>query len=291
MIRLLTLLFVGLAAIVGVLWLLFLGGVIYIVPETQYAVKTRLGEVVGVIREHRWRVGYQLPALHKVYRYPSKIQSYDANSEPIVTQDKKKIIIDNFFKWKIDSVVLFRNAVGNISTANDRLGSIVHDAVKGVLGNVDMESIIAGKQEKVVREARGLADEKARAIGVEIVDIRFKRVQLPEANEQRVFERMKSERYKEAELARAQGREDSSRIISETDRDVRVIEAEGYRQSQEIRGEAEALSADIYASAFSKDPEFYAFWRTLETYRKTMDTGTTLVISPKSDLYKYLLQP
>jgi membrane protease subunit HflC len=247
-----------------------------------------LGYVTKVIKNQTWRVGFKVPIFHELIRYPAKLQYNDAPPEHIVTLDKKKLIVDNVFKWKIDSVQLFRNAVGNIQTANNRLASIVHDALKDVLGNTDLPDIISGKQDSILVASREIAADKARFIGATIVDIRFQKVMLPKSNELRLYERMKSERYKEAATYRSLGKEDSIRIVSETDRQFRVIQAEAYRKSQEIRGEAEATSAEIYARAFTKDTEFYSFWRTLETYRKSLDTATTLVISPKSELYKYL---
>ncbi len=270
---------------------LYITGIIYIVDEREFAVKTYLGKVSSVIKEDKWRVGILIPFLHSLTRYPAKIQAYDAAAEPIVTLDKKKLIVDNYFKWKIDDVVLFRNAVQDVYTANNRLQSIVHDAVKDVLGNINLEDIISGGQDSAIDLSKTIAQGKAKNIGVKIVDIRLKKVHLPDRNEMRVYERMKAERYREAAYYRSQGKEDSLRIVSETDREVRVLIANSYKQAQEIRGEAEALSAEIYALAFSRDAEFYSFWKTLETYRATMDTATTMVVSPKSELYKYLINP
>ncbi len=277
-----------LAVVILLLPALYIAKVVYIVDETQYAIKTRLGEVVSVVYEENWRVGFRIPGIEELYLFPAKVQSWDASPEAIVTLDKKNLIIDNYFKWKIDSVVLFRNSVGNVKTANNRLESIVHDAVKDVLGNTTLSDIVSGKQEEVIRESLKIANRNSKFLGVNIGDIRFKKVQLPKSNEERLFERMKSERYKEAAFYRSQGKEESIGIISETDKQVRIIQAEAYKTSQEIRGKAEALSAEIYANAFSQDPEFYSFWRTLQTYRNTLDSGTTLVISPKSELYQYL---
>jgi membrane protease subunit HflC len=271
--------------------LFYFTGIIYIVDERQYAVKTLLGKVIKVVKDGEWRVGYKLPILHKLARYSSKLQSYDAPPEPVVTLDKKKLIVDNFFKWKIDSVVLFRNTVGNVHTANKRLESIVHDAVKDVLGNTTLADIVSVEQELALNKSREIADEQAHLIGVTITDIRLKKVQLPKSNELRLFERMKSERYREAAFYRSKGKEDSIRIISETDRQVKVISANAYSEAQEIKGKAEGLAAETYAKAFSRDREFYSFWRTLEMYRKTIDTATTIVISPRSELYRYLANP
>ncbi|MBF0432772.1 MAG: protease modulator HflC [Fibrobacteria bacterium] len=279
---------IALLALIVLPFILYFFDIIYIVDETEYAVKTRLGKVSSVLKNEPNRIGYSIPLVHELKRYPAKLQSHDASPEHIVTLDKKKLIVDNYFKWKIDDVVLFRNAVGNVTRANNRLVSIVHDAVKDVLGNTLLSAVISEGQEIVLEKSLAIADSASRPIGVTITDIRFKKVQLPKSNELRLYERMKSERYQEAASYRSKGKEESIRIISETDRAVRVIGANAYKTAQEIRGEADALAAQVYAEAFSKDPEFYSFWRTLETYRKTLDTATTLVISPKSELYKYL---
>ncbi|MFC1584817.1 protease modulator HflC [Fibrobacterota bacterium] len=271
--------------------LMYLTGIIFIVDDAQYAVKISLGKISTIIKDQKWRVGYKIPIYHKLVRYPAKLQSHDAPPEPIVTQDKKKLIVDNFFKWKIDSVVRFRNTVGNVRTANNRLESIIHDAVKDVLGNTNLREIISDGQDSALEKSLKIADTQAHLIGVRIVDIRLKKVQLPKSNELRLFERMKSERHREAAFFRSKGKEDSIRIVSETDRQVKVIAANAYREAQEIKGEADGLAAEIYARAFSRDRDFYSFWRTLETYKKTLDTATTMVISPKSELYKYLANP
>jgi len=268
-----------------------LSGVVYIVDETDYVIQTRLSKVSKVISTQSFRVWAKIPFVHEVFTYPAKIQTYDAPEESIVTKDKKTLIVDNYFKWKIidTSLTTFRNKVQTVERANSRLVGIVHDAVKDVMGQYNLTEIVSGKQKEVLESSLQQANAKAISnIGAVIVDIHFKKVQLPLSNEARVYERMKSERSKEAEFYRARGKEDSIRIVAETDRKAQIIDAEAYKEAQTIRGKAEALSTEIYSKAFSQDPEFYAFWRTLETYRKIMDTSTTLVLSPSSELYKYL---
>ncbi len=275
-------------AIILIISLLYFSKSIYVVDQTQYAVKTRLGTVMKVIKDETTRIDIKIPFIDEVYQYPARLQFHDAPPEHIVTSDKKKLVVDNVFRWKIDDVKTFRNAVVNTETANRRLASIVHDAVKDVLGNTTLADAISEKQDSVLIKSITIADEKARKIGMKIVDIRFLKVQLPKSTELRLYERMKSERYREATTYRSQGREDSVRMVSETDKQVKIIEANAYKESKEIRGAAEALATEIYAKAYSLDPDFYGFYRTLETYRKSFDTATTIVISPKSELYKYL---
>jgi membrane protease subunit HflC len=171
--------------------LLYILGIIYIVDDRWYAVKTSLGKVSSVLTDQTLRIGVKIPIYHDLVRYPAKLQSFDAPPEHVVTLDKKKLILDNFFKWKIDSVVLFRNAVGDVRTANNRLQSIIHDAVRDVLGNTDLSNIVSGAQEEVLAKSLKIADTQARLIGVTVVDIRFKKVQLPKSNELRLYERMK----------------------------------------------------------------------------------------------------
>jgi membrane protease subunit HflC len=269
---------------------LYQSGVIYLVDQTQYSVKTSLGEIRSnaTIQNQKWRFGISIPFYSTVYRYPAKVQTQDTPPTLIITRDPQTIELDHVFKWSVDSLTLFHNSVRGVSVAVSRMESMVQDAVKDILGNVDLDSVISGNQEEILQEAIAYANKEAQRIGARILDIRFKKIQLSEENKKRIFERMRNERGTEAIDYRSVGKRDSLVIIAEAEANAKRTRAEAYKEAQIVKGDAEGKAAEIFAKAFSKDPAFYTFWKSLQTYRYSLDTGTTLVLSPSSPLFRYL---
>jgi membrane protease subunit HflC len=272
--------------IVTIAVLLFLSGFIFIVNQTDYAVVTRLGEISDVYTEPGLK--FKIPFIEKRTIYNAKILTVDSRPENIVTGDKKKLILDNYVKWKIEDPKTFRNSLSNIARAQRRVSVIAHNALKDILGTKDLRSIITTDREIVTQEAFAIAKTNAKTLGIEIVDLRIKKVEFPEVNVQKAYDRMKAERYKEANQFRSRGEEEYLRIKAETDKETSIIKANATRESKFIKAKAEGTIAKIYADAYNVDPDFYAFYRSLKTLKATTDSATTLVISPKSELYKYL---
>jgi len=215
---------------------------------------------------------------------------YDVPPEEILSRDKKSLIIDNYVRWKITNPLLFLKTVKAVPTAKTRLDDIVYSELRQELGNHDMVEIITENRELIMNKVTIASNEETSKFGIEIIDVRIRRVDLPQENESSIYARMEAERKRQANKFRSEGEEEAQKIRAATDRDKTVILAEAYKQAQKIRGEGEAVALDIYATAFSKDPSFYEFQKTLETYEKIIDQKTTLVLPADSKLFKTLAQ-
>ena len=198
--------------------------------------------------------------------------------------------IDNYVRWKITDPLLFLKTVKAIPTAKTRLDDIVYSELRQELGTHDMVEIITENRELIMEKVTIASNEETRKFGIEIIDVRIRRVDLPQENESSIYARMEAERKRQANKFRSEGEEEAQKIRAATDRDKTVILAEAYKQAQKIRGEGEARALDIYATSFSKDPSFYEFQKTLETYEKIIDQKTTLVLPADSKLFKNLAQ-
>tara|TARA_B110000014_G_scaffold199039_1_gene148310 strand:- start:698 stop:1543 length:846 start_codon:yes stop_codon:yes gene_type:complete len=272
-----------------VLLSLFVLSSIIIVDETEQIVILQFGKPVKTISEPG--LNYKLPAPFQTSNsFEKRLLEYDVPPEEILSRDKKSLIIDNYVRWKIVDPLLFLQTVKAVPTAKTRLDDIVYSELRQELGNHDMVEIITENRELIMEKVTLASNEETSKYGIEVVDVRIRRVDLPKENEASIYARMEAERKRQANKFRSEGEEEAQKIRAETDRDKTVILAESYKKSQLIRGEGEAKALDIYATSFSKDPEFYEFVRTLETYEKVIDNKTTLVLPGDSKLFKGLTQ-
>lgn len=275
-------------AVIVLLSLFFLSSII-IVDETEQIVILQFGKPVKTISEPG--LNYKLPAPFQTSNsFEKRLLEYDVPPEEILSRDKKSLIIDNYVRWKIIDPLLFLQTVKAVPTAKTRLDDIVYSELRQELGNHDMVEIITENRELIMEKVTLASNEETSKYGIEVVDVRIRRVDLPKENEASIYARMEAERKRQANKFRSEGEEEAQKIRAETDRDKTVILAESYKKSQLIRGEGEAKALDIYATSFSKDPEFYEFVRTLETYEKVIDNKTTLVLPGDSKLFKGLTQ-
>lgn len=275
-------------AVIVLLSLFFLSSII-IVDETEQIVILQFGKPVKTISEPG--LNYKLPAPFQTSNsFEKRLLEYDVPPEEILSRDKKSLIIDNYVRWKIIDPLLFLQTVKAVPTAKTRLDDIVYSELRQELGNHDMVEIITENRELIMEKVTLASNEETSKYGIEVIDVRIRRVDLPKENEASIYARMEAERKRQANKFRSEGEEEAQKIRAETDRDKTVILAESYKKSQLIRGEGEAKALDIYATSFSKDPEFYEFVRTLETYEKVIDNKTTLVLPGDSKLFKGLTQ-
>ena len=275
-------------AVIVLLSLFFLSSII-IVDETEQIVILQFGKPVKTISEPG--LNYKFPAPFQTSNsFEKRLLEYDVPPEEILSRDKKSLIIDNYVRWKIVDPLLFLQTVKAVPTAKTRLDDIVYSELRQELGNHDMVEIITENRELIMEKVTLASNEETSKYGIEVVDVRIRRVDLPKENEASIYARMEAERKRQANKFRSEGEEEAQKIRAETDRDKTVILAESYKKSQLIRGEGEAKALDIYATSFSKDPEFYEFVRTLETYEKVIDNKTTLVLPGDSKLFKGLTQ-
>ncbi|MGY8763810.1 MAG: protease modulator HflC [Fidelibacterota bacterium] len=269
--------------------ILFVLSTIIVVDETEQVVILQFGKPVKIIKEPG--LNFKLPAPIQVLNsFEKRLLEYDVPPEEILSRDKKSLIVDNYVRWRIVDPLLFLQTVRAIPTAKTRLDDIVYSELRQELGNHDMHEIITEAREFIMEKVTLASNEETNKYGIEVIDVRIRRVDLPRENEASIYARMEAERKRQANKFRSEGEEEAQKIRAATDRDKTVLLAEAYKTSQQIRGEGEAEALDIYAVSFSKDPEFYEFIRTLETYEKVIDKKTTLVLPGDSKLFKALTQ-
>jgi len=280
----------GTLLIILIVAILFLANLsLFIVDETRQAIVLQFGKPIRAIKEPG--LNFKLPFIQNVVFFEDRLLVYDAAPTEIITKDKKTLIVDNYTRWKIVDPLKFLQTVRDLNGAQARLDDIIYSELRVDLGLFDMSEIVSERREGIMKRVTEISNEKASTYGIEIVDVRIKRVDLPPENEKYIFDRMKAERERIAKQYRAEGQEESAKIIAETEREKTVILAEAYKTAQTLKGEGEAESVKIYAESFNQDPEFYKFYRTLEAYRKTFKDKTTVLLSTDSEFLKYLTKP
>ena len=276
---------------IGILVLvaLFALSTMIMVDETEQIVNLQFGKPIRTIKEPG--LNWKFPAPFQTSNsFEKRLLEYDVPPEEILSKDKKSLIIDNYVRWRIVDPLLFLQTVRAVPTAKTRLDDIVYSELRQELGTHDMVEIITETRELIMEKVTKASNEETSKYGIEVIDVRIRRVDLPRENEASIYARMEAERKRQANKFRSEGEEEAQKIRAATDRDKTVILAEAYKKSQMIRGEGEAKALDIYAASYSKDSDFYEFIRTLETYEKVIDKKTTLVLPGDSKLFKGLTQ-
>ena len=260
---------------------------VFTVHETERALKFRLGEVVRA--DYEPGLHFKLPFVNNVRKFDGRVQTLDAEPERYLTGEQKNLIVDTFVKWRIDSVREFYTTVrGSVEEANQRLSVRVRDRLRSEFGRRQVDDVIAGDRALIMDILQEELRDFATGIGIEVVDVRIKRVDLPPAVSESVFARMRADRERVARNIRAQGEEQAETLRAEADRQVTVLVAEAERDAETIRGEGEARAAQIYADAFEQDREFFRFTRSLRAYQRAFDgDDDIMVLSPRSDFFRY----
>jgi membrane protease subunit HflC len=276
------------ALVILVLFGILADAVLFIIDEREQVVVTRLGEPKRTIVEPG--LNWKAPFVEQVHSFDRRLLFSDADPAPIYTQDKKNLIVDNFARWKIVDPLKFLRSVQTIFGAQSRLDDIIYAAVREELGKRTLEEIVSGERDQIMTAVTDRSRIDAADLGIEVVDVRIKRADLPEENKKNVFDRMRAERARQAKEYRAEGEEVALKIKAETDLEVTRIQSNAFQKAQFIRGQGDAEALKIYADAFQQDPKFYEFQRTLEAYEKTLGQGTTVVLPLGTDFFKYLGQ-
>jgi membrane protease subunit HflC len=262
---------------------------IFTVDQRQFAIVFQLGEVKRVIEEPG--LNFKIPMVQNVRFFDKRILTLD-NPEPerFITSEKKNVLVDSFIKWRIiDPKLYYISVGGDESRAKTRLNQTVNAGLREEFGKRTVHDVISGERDQIMEDMRVKADADARKIGVQIVDVRLKRVELPNEVSEAVYRRMEAERKRVANELRSEGAAESEKIRADADRQREVIVAEAYRDAQKIKGEGDAQATAIYAQAFGQNPEFYAFYRSLEAYRNSFKSkNDVLVVEPNSDFFKYM---
>ena len=262
--------------------------VVYTVPQWEQAIVVQLGEPVRTVQEPG--LYFKLPLVQNVLYFDKRLLAYDAAPKEILTKDKQQLVVDNFSRWRIRDPLQFYRTVRNEAGAQSRLDDVIYSIVRENLGRHTLREIMNEKRTEVMAEVTKESDAKARDYGIEVADVRIKRADLPEKNELNVFNRMRTERERLAKKFRAEGDEEARKIRSESDKEVQILTAEARKQADITRGQGDAQAVKIFADAYGRDPEFYQLVRTLEAYRNSITDGTTLILSPNSEFFRYLKQ-
>lgn len=277
----------------GLIAILFVATLmVYKVDVTEYAVVTQLGNPVNVNENPGLKVKLPDP-VQSVQKLDKRVQVYQTNSIELLTLDKKSVSLDYYGAWKITDPVLYLKTVKDQIGAEARLTDVFSSSLGVQLGKYNLEQLVNTNAEElqldtVITDAVTYAKEKAAEYGIEVVDAQIRVLNFPEANKQSVYDRMSAEREQMAQKYRAEGSEEAAKIRADAEKEQKLILAEAYQQEQQIKGEGDAEAIRIYGEAYQKDPEFYEFIRTLETYEKTIDGNTTLILPSTAEILKYL---
>lgn len=269
--------------------ILLLSSTLFVVKETERAVKLQFGEVVEA--DIRPGLHWRIPIVHKIRKFDARILTMDANPVRFLTLDKKSLIIDSFAKWRIVDVERYYTATnGEEARTYALLAQRINDGLRNEVGVRDMHEVVSGRRDELMEDLTAKLNQIAlKELGVEVVDIRVKQVDLPTDVRHSVYDRMKTERQQEAREHRARGKELAEGIKASADREKIIIESNAYSEAEKIRGGADAQAAAIYAEAYNQDREFYAFWRSLNAYQHSFsDKSDVLLIKPDSDFFRYL---
>jgi len=256
------------------------------VSEVENAVVIRLGKPKRVVVDPGLYL--KVPFIDDVRYFDKRLLDYDAAPKGIIIKEKKNIVIDNYARWKISDPLLFLQSVQNIAGAQARLDDIVYSELRREMGKYTLSEIISSKRDVIMKNVTEGSRRKAKTSGIEIVDVRIKRVELPKENEENIYKRMEAERNQQAKKYRAEGQEKALEITSQADREKTIILAEAYKKSEELKGEGDAKALKIYADAYNRDPEFYKFMKTLEAYEIIMDEKTKVILTTDSEMWKLL---
>ena len=272
--------------IIVVVLVLVLYGSMFTVNMTQNAIVLRFQEHKQTLADPG--LYFKIPIFDEVRFFTKMLLVLDGPPADVITKDKKTMLIDNYTMWRIGDPLLFLQTLRTERAGESRLDDIVKSELRVELGTHDLIDVVTKTREEITAKVTKEANIKSAQYGIEVVDVRIKRADLPEANAQKVFGRMRSERERIAKKHRSEGAEEATKIRAGTDKEKVILIAEAYRKEQEIRGNGDAHATKIYADAYNRDREFYAFMRSMQAYKNSLKTDTTIILSEKSDFLRYL---
>ncbi|MGB1412586.1 MAG: protease modulator HflC [Candidatus Pseudothioglobus sp.] len=271
-----------------VLGAILLSSSLYTVNETQVAIKLRLGEIVSV--ENKPGLKFKTPFVNNVVSFDKRIQTLDSAAESFLTVEKKNVVVDSFVKWRIvDTEKFFISTGGAMASANLRLAQNNQDALRTEFSKRTIIEVVSDEREAIMASVKAklktIAEDE---FGIEVIDVRIKRIELAQEVRNSVYSRMETERKSIANKFRSEGAEEAEKIQAFADKERTIILANAYRDSEKIRGEGDAISASNYAEAYNQDSDFYSFYRSLESYKKSFsEQGDILVLNPESEFFRY----
>ena len=277
--------FVILLSFIVVLTVLAYNSLFFVEQRVQSLI-LQFGEPIRVIKEPG--LNFKIPLAQNIVKFDKRILLFDNNAEEIIAADKKRLIVDAFVRYKIIDPLKFYQTVRFEAALNNRLGSVVNNSLRAVLGKVPLEAVISDRRELLMQEVSELVSARATQFGISIEEVRIKKADLPSENSEAIYRRMQTERQQEAAQIRAVGNEKARFITAESEKQKTVLLAEAQRDSDILRGEGDAKKNRILGKAFNQDPDFFAFYRAMQAYSKALTEGdTTMVLSPKSDFFEF----
>ena len=270
------------------IFLLIFFSALFIVRQTEQALVLQFGDPIRVIKEPGLKI--KIPLIQNAIFYDTRVLDFDAEVEEVILSDQKRLLVDAFIRYQIVDPLKFYQTVSNEAGFKARVGGILSGSLRRFLGSDPLEVVLSQDRFELMEKIQEGIDVETINFGVKMVDVRIKRADLPKANSEAIFARMRAEREKEARQFRAEGSEESQRIKSKAEKEKAVILANANKESQTIRGEGDGESVRIYAETFKKDEDFFSFYRSMEAYKKAFKDGDdepTLILSPDSDFFKY----
>ena len=259
---------------------------LFFVEQRVQTLILQFGEPIRVIKEPG--LNFKIPLAQNIVKFDKRILLFDNSAEEIIAADKKRLIVDAFVRYKIIDPLKFYQTVRFEAALNNRLGSVVNNSLRAVLGKVPLEAVISDRRELLMQEVSELVSDRATQFGISIEEVRIKKADLPSENSEAIYRRMQTERQQEAAQIRAVGNEKARFITAESEKQKTVLLAEAQRDSDILRGEGDAEKNKILGKAFNQDPDFFAFYRAMQAYSKALTEGdTTMVLSPKSDFFEF----
>ncbi len=280
---------VGLLVLLGIL--IFVGfNSYYTVHQTQQALVLQFGRVIGAVSEPG--LHFKIPFVQNVEYFDRRILDLDSPAQEVIASDRKRLVVDAYSRYRIVNPLLFYQTIRTEAVARSRLSTVLNASLRRVLGESTFQAVVRDEREALMGRITDIMNVEAAKFGLLIVDTRIKRADLPEANSLAVYRRMQTERQREAADFRAQGEEQSRRVRANANREVTIIKAEATRDGEKLRGEGDAERNRIFADAFTRDPDFFAFYRAMQAYENGLNSGDTrLVLSPDSEFFRYFNDP
>jgi membrane protease subunit HflC len=276
----------SLLGIIAVAIIVLISQSFYKVDQTQSALVIQLGKPVKTVSEPG--LNFKKPFVQKVVYFDKRLLIYDATPSVIITKDKKNLVVDNYARWRITDPLKYFQTMRNETGAQARLDDIIFSNVREELGRRNLIEIVAESRAELMEQVTEKTNIKAKEYGIEVIDVRIKRADLPLENERAVFERMRAERQREAKKYRSEGEERALGIRAQADKEKTIIISEAQRKSQVVKGEADAVATRLYASAYNQDPDFFYFLKTMEAYKVAIDEDDTLIVSPDAEFFRYM---
>jgi len=273
---------------------LLLGGIavvgayltLFTVYQTQQALVLEFGKAKRLVTTAG--LNYKIPFIQNVVFFDKRLLDLDSAPQEVIASDQKRLVVDAFARWRIVDPLLFYQAVGDERVARSRLGAVLEASLRRVLGAASFEAVVRDKRHELMQQITDQVNAEAKNLGINVVDVRIKRADLPEANSLAIYRRMQTERQREAAEIRAEGEEASRRIRATADRQVTVLKADATGESERIRGDGDAEKNSVFAAAFGKDPDFFAFYRSMQAYKGALKSGDTrMLLSPDSQFFQY----